>query len=301
LSGHFGYRRGFDDYFDDGTFGGFDITMPGAVEWLRQNQESRFFLFVQGYDVHGRYALRKEAARDIFLEEPYEGRFSGSVEEYWELRNNALDVGSVSLTKEDTEFWRADYDAKIYLADELFGAFVDELRALDLFEKTVFVITSGSGNEYLEHGRIDHGLTLYDELVMVPLVIRTPNVEARKVERQVRTVDIMPTVMDLLDIDVSDEVVEQMRGTSLVPLMTGHDMTLDAFSETDYLAQSFKRSVRTADGWKFIYSLDTENKELYDLNTDPRETRNLVDEEQNIAIILENRLFNHLASLEAYD
>ena len=99
-----------------------------------------------------------------------------------------------------------------------------------------------------------------------------------------------------------ENVANQMRGTSLVPLMKGRQgLSLDAYSETDYLAQAFKRSVRSADGWKFIYSLDTEKRELYDLNADPGETNNLIEKEPEIASKMEIQLFDHLNSLQAYD
>ena len=79
--------------------------------------------------------------------------------------------------------------------------------------------------------------------------------------------------------------------------MKGEALILDAFSETDYLLQAFKRSLRTPDGWKYIYSLDTEKRELFNLKTDPRELNNLVSIEKKIGYELEQKLFHHLKFL----
>jgi arylsulfatase A-like enzyme len=90
-----------------------------------------------------------------------------------------------------------------------------------------------------------------------------------------------------------------MRGVSLVPLMQGRPISLDAFSETDYRLYVHKRSVRTADGWKFIYSLDTGKKELYHLRDDPGEKNNLINEEPRKAYELEQILLRWLGSMKA--
>ncbi len=298
LSDDFGYGRGFAAYFDDATFGGFDLTLPKAEEWLGANAGKRFFLFVQGFDVHGRFPLA-EGAEKAFLDGPYSGRYRGTVEEYWALRDANLDDPFFTLASGDRAFWTAHYDAQIREADRRFGAFLAEVSRLGLMEDTVIIVTSGSGNEYLEHGGIDHGLTLYDELVLVPLVIRVPGKKGRVVRGQVRTLDIMPTALALLGIDPGSGVSARMQGVSLAPALDGAPLRLDAFLETDYLVRGVKRGVRTADGWKFIHSLDSGVRELYDLNKDPGEKENLVEIEKDRARRLENRLLDHLERIKA--
>jgi len=163
-----------------------------------------------------------------------------------------------------------------------------------LMESTVIVISSASGNEFYEHKRFDHGYSLYDEIIRVPLIIKAPVLSAGKTSAQVRTIDIMPTVLDLLGIEPGPALKRQIRGVSLVPLMRGAFLRLDAFSETDYLLHSFKRSLRKSDGWKLIYSLDTETRELYDLNSDPGESKNLIESRPDKARELETELLDFM-------
>ncbi|MFH1415996.1 MAG: sulfatase [Elusimicrobiota bacterium] len=292
INGMFGYDSGFDVYFDSITFAGFDITMPMAAEWIRGHEKDKFFLFIQGYDVHGRHEL------PVALERSKEKRnFSGTVDDYWKLRNLNLDQGYVEMDDKDVRFWRDWYDRKIFESDKRFGKFLAEFDNMDISRKTVIVVASGSGNEFFEHERIDHGHSLYDELTHVPLIIRIPGKKSREIKIQVRMIDLMPTILTVLNIPVEKKVKNQMQGISLIPVMEGRKYDLDAFSETDYLLSSFKRSVRTSDGWKYIYSMDTEVRELYDLNKDPGESNNLIEQETDTAYKLEQKLFRWLKKM----
>jgi arylsulfatase A-like enzyme len=298
LSRGFGYDLGFHTYYDRKTFAGFETVMPMALEWAKAHREKKFFLFVQGYDVHGRFEPLGTPLRR-FVDPQYRGKYAGTVDEYWKLRNLSIDTGQVSLSPADVKFWEALYDGKIYEADRRFGRFVDQLEKLGLAEKTIIAVSSGSGNEYHEHKRIDHGFSLYDELIRVPLVIRIPGAKGRVVQDQVRTIDLMPTVLALLGIKGDRALDRQIQGTSLVPAMGGEALALDAYSETDYLLQAFLRSLRSHDGWKLIYSMDTERRELYNLNEDPGERRNLIQREKKVAYELEQRLFRHLNAVRS--
>jgi arylsulfatase A-like enzyme len=296
LSRSFGYNLGFDTYNDDATFGGFDISFGKALRWLEQNRSQKFFVFVQGFDVHGRYPL-PDNYRNPFVEFGYNGKYSGSVDEYWDLRNLSLDQRSLKMPTADVNFWNAVYDAKILEADKRFGKFIDAIQKLGLIDQTIILISSGSGNEYYEHQRFDHGFSLYDELIRVPLILKVPGSKGGMIADQVRTLDIMPTVLDVLAIPFNEKIKTQMQGTSLLSLMNGETKKLYAFSETDYLLQAFLRSVRSPEGYKYIYALDTEKRELYNLFKDPWEQTNLISKEKRIAYELEQKLFRHLKSL----
>ncbi len=297
VGGVFGYSLGFDVYYDKIKFAGFDIVLPMALDWLNEHRLKKFFLFIQGYDVHGQHSLGDDF-RNIFVSKNYDGKYRGTTKEYWDLRNKSLEQKCLEMNDEDINFWNAWYDTKIYKADQRLGNFFKEIEKLGLMENTVVVISSASGNEFYEHKRFDHGHSLYDELVHVPLVIRVPEKNGCAIESQVRTIDIMPTVLDLLNIEIDKNIKYKIQGVSLASLMEGNELDLDAFSETDYLSQVFKRSIRTHNGWKFIYSIETEQRELYNLNEDPYEAYNLINKEQKIAYELEQRIFNWSESLK---
>lgn len=298
VSGFFGYGQGFDQYFfEKGKFGSMGVSIPKALEWLKDNKNRKFFMFLHGYDMHGQN-VPVEGFDYRFVDKGYDKKFTGSAAEQEALREEGLEKGSASLRDEDVRFWRAIYDEKIQRTDAKFKGFLEELKQMGLMDKTIFVLTSDHGTEFHEHKRFDHGFSLYDELIHVPLIIKLPKVKAGKViTDQISSIDVMPTILDLLDIKVPDKVSKQMRGQSLTPALKGKPVAKDVYSETDYRQYTYKRSVITKDGWKFIYTLENKSRELYNLKKDPQELNNLVEREPRRAYELEQKLFAHFKSI----
>jgi len=298
VSGGFGYEQGFDVYFhEQNKFGRLEHSVPEALKWLKANRTKKFFVFLHGYDVHGQ-SCPDEGLDYRFVEKGYDKKYTGSELEQETLREEGLDKGQLTMRDEDVRFWRAIYDEKINRADAQFKHFLAEFNRLGLAGKTLFILTSDHGTEFYEHRRFDHGFTLYDEQIHVPLIIKLPGQRAGKVVAdRVSSIDVMPTILDLLDVKVSDDVRKQLRGTSLVPAFIGEPAARDVFSETDYRQYTYKRSIIAPDGWKLIYTLETKSRELYDLNADPGETKNVAKAEPKLADELERRLFTHFASI----
>jgi arylsulfatase A-like enzyme len=292
VGSEYGFDKGFDYYYNNKTFGGFETSFAEASKWLQSNKDEKFFLFIHGYDCHGSF----ESATDkqFFSNNDYRGPYQGTRNEYQNLRNLTIYDITLDMSKEDVAFWNIWYDNKVRNADSRVSNFLSDLESLDLLNNTIIVITSDHGNEFYDHKGFDHGHTLYDELIRVPLIIYVPNHDGKVIEQQVRLVDVMPTLLELLEAKVSEKAQNQMQGTSLVPMMQGKRIDLDAFSETDYLLLSFKRSLRTHDGWKIIYTVNTNEKELYNLNTDPFEQKNLIKENPTKAAQLEKELYQYL-------
>jgi len=298
VNGVSGFNQGFDVYFDNTTmFSGLEVSAPKALDWLKENKDNKFFLFLHGYDFHGQY-VPPEGFDYRYVNFKYTGPYNGSKEQQAALREERLQKGYLNLSDDDVRFWRAIYDEKIDRADKKFAAFLEEFRKLGLMDKTIFVLTSDHGTEFYEHKGIDHGFTLYDELIHVPMIIVLPNQEKGvAIDEQVRSIDLMPTILDLLNIPMNETIKNQMQGVSLVPLMKGEKLSLDVYPETDYRLYTFKRAIRTSDGWKFILTLENKNKEMYDLTNDPGETKNLIDVNQTKAYELEQKLLKHLMLL----
>jgi len=299
-----GGSTGFDIYVDTPAgFNSFDYSAPLALNWIKNNTNKKFFMFVHGYDSHGQYALKNFTKR--FVNFNYTGKFNCTVQEQANLREEGLAFGVVNITNDDVEFWRAWYDEKINDADLRFGNFIKELNDLGLLNKTIIVVASDHGTEFYEHKRFDHGHTLYQELIHVPLIIWDPKYSyAKTIDSQVSTLDIMPTILQLADIHVNETITAQMKGISLVPAFSGKDISRDVYSETDYRLYTHKRSIITSDGWKFILTLaeahDKKNiKELYNLNRDPEESKNLINSEPRIAYELEQKLLKHIKNIGA--
>jgi arylsulfatase A-like enzyme len=298
VSGFFGYGQGFDQYFfEKGKFGSMGVSIPKALDWLKENKGKKFFMFLHGYDMHGQN-VPAEGFDYRFVDKGYDKKYTGSAQEQEALREEGLEKGSVTLRDEDVKFWRAIYDEKIQRTDTKFKGFLDELQKMGVLDKTIFVLTSDHGTEFYEHKRFDHGFSLYDELIHVPLIIKLPGQKTGTVIKdQITSLDIMPTLLDLLQVKMPEKAKSQLRGQSLIPALQGKPVSKDVYSETDYRQYTYKRSVITKDGWKFIYTLENKSRELYNLKNDPKELKNLVDQEPRRAYELEQKLFAHFKSI----
>ncbi|MDX6770106.1 MAG: sulfatase-like hydrolase/transferase [Elusimicrobiota bacterium] len=270
----YGFARGFEVYHDSRPFAGFDSTVPPALDWLARRGERPFFLFLHGYDAHGQY----------------EGREPGRADRYRELRRAYLEGRMPALTPAEKAAVTAAYDEQVARADERVGAFLDAAARLPAASSGVVVaLMSDHGDELFERGGVDHGPTLYDEVLRVVLAVAGPGIAARRVDQQVRLLDLAPTLLDLAG--VSDERFgAQAQGVSLRPLMRGERRELDAVAETDYLYRFSKVALRTARGEKLVMDLESLRSERYDLRADPGETRDLADADPAATAALEKRL-----------
>ena len=297
VSGDFGFAQGFDVYdHEPKRFGSFERTIPRALEWVTKNRHQKFFLFLHGYDVHGQ--CTPAGGFDYrFVDRGYDGKFTGSQQEQELLREEGLAKGRVELRDADVRFWRAIYDEKIQRADMLLGKFLREYEKQGLLEKTLFVITADHGTEFHEHGRFDHGFTLYDEQIHTPLIIRLPGQQAGKViGERVSSIQVMPTILELLEVPI-DSGTQPLRGKSLIDTWRGHYQQQDIFAETNYREYTFQRAVIAPDGWKLIVSLENDGQQLFHLDRDPREQHDQAEAEPEIAGELQRRLFEHFQSI----
>lgn len=292
----FGFDTGFDVYADAGEtdFGGLTETIPKALEWISGHKDDHLFVYLQGYDTHGQY-IPRGGYDQRFVDFSYNGKLTGSAEEQKALREEGINTGHVFLTGNDVRFLTALYDEKIRRADEHIARFVSEYQKLGIMGKTVFIITASHGEELYDHGRIDHGHSLYDELIRVPLILSIPGtVSRKKIPEQVRTIDLLPTILDIVQATVSARVARQMQGVSLVPFLQGRKLSLDVFPETDYRYATSQRAIRTWDGWKLIEFQENGVKELYNTRADSLERKNEASRSLKKTEALEKLLNMHL-------
>jgi len=164
------------------------------------------------------------------------------------------------------------YDGEIAYADSALGHFLAYLQKQGWYEGAMIVVVGDHGEGLGEHHEDTHGIFLYDSTTHVPLIMKLPQEReaGRTVDAQVRTTDIMPTILDLLGIAAP----ANLDGDSLEPFLAGIEATpRTVFGETDYplrFAWAPLRSVRK-EGFKLI---EAPKPELYDLHADPGELRN---------------------------
>jgi tetratricopeptide (TPR) repeat protein len=159
-----------------------------------------------------------------------------------------------------------------------------------LADRTIVIVAGDHGEGLGEHGEETHGFFVYESSMHVPLIIRAPfsNTAGRRVAQPVRTVDILPTVLDLLQVPVPDS----LAGVSLAPLLAGarempnvstSNVSIDGYGEAMYPLHHYGWSELTAtrsDRYKLI---DAPRPELYDLERDPHEQTNIFEERRSVA------------------
>jgi tetratricopeptide (TPR) repeat protein len=164
------------------------------------------------------------------------------------------------------------YDGEIAYADSALGHFLAYLKKQGWYDGALIVVVGDHGEGLGEHHEDTHGIFLYDSTTHVPLLVKLPNGRAagKGIEAQVRTMDIVPTILELVGLPMP----EKLDGTSLAPLLTGGEATSrTVFGQTDYplrFGWAPLRSVRR-DGFKFI---EAPKPELYDLRSDAAELQN---------------------------
>jgi arylsulfatase A-like enzyme len=228
-----------------------DLVVNRALSWLNREPSSKFFAWVHLYDAHAPYNPP----------EPYRTRYAGH-----------------------------PYLGEIAFLDNQVKRIVNFLEERSLLDRTLIVVIGDHGEGLGEHGEPMHGLFLYESVLHVPLIIRVPHdrMRRRQVDALVRTIDVMPTVLDLL----GESESKNLDGTSLVPLLTGaaRDLDLAAYAETMYPRYRF--------GWSDLHAIRSGHmkliaaprSELYDLDGDPDERVNLYQQEPEIVRQLSAKL-----------
>ena len=299
----FGMDLGFDDYVeeegsvqiladgeaqDPNAPGGIARTFRRAEQWLSELADERFFLVVHTYEPHSPYVNRDFAAD---LDRGRVGR-----EVTIDLLNSVR-RGQFELTDVEQDYITALYDGDILNSDRYVGRLLAHLAEIGLDNRTLVVVTSDHGEELADHYAAHiggHGHSLRNSLLHVPLVIFDPLRDSggTVVGTRVRTLDIMPTVLDLLDVPAG----RATDGVSLVPMFSGAPAEeLQAFAAWTRLGPL--RACVTHGNYKYIATLAPSRPEypmqgppppqqLYDLAADPHEQHNLVASKPDLARVL---------------
>ena len=255
LDSRWGLNQGFDRYFDEFDFEKYerigldtvqrrgDEVLAEALDWMEDAKDDRFFAWLHFYDVHTPWEPP----------EPYLSRYGRR------------------------RFGR--YDGEIAYLDSLLGELFTWIETNGLEENTVVAFIADHGESLGDHEENTHGFFIYDSTMHVPFILRAPYRQfqpGRRVEAQVRTVDLMPTLLELVGI----EPPETVQGRSLVELASGEkdDLGLLAYGESFYPRNHY--------GWSELKSvrngtyhfIDAPRPELFDVREDPAQQHNLASE-----------------------
>ncbi len=272
----YGFQKGFDDFIprENATA---DVVADQAVSWVKQHQGNSFFLFLHFFDPHTPYepppTLRAKRIPQTGF--PVIGDTKDVLDVVHERygENNPLMVEALNSL----------YLGEIENVDRALGRFLGFLKSLDM-KNTIIVLTSDHGEEFMEHRLMEHGFTLYEQQLRVPLIIYWPEKfkGPKVVDTPASIIDIHPTLLDLTEL----EPTQNLAGKSLAPLLTGQNLQ-ESLADRVLIAETSRqgpdRVCLITDNKKYIYSPTFRlsgrviQRELYDLQADPEEKNNLLE------------------------
>ncbi|HVP56465.1 MAG TPA: sulfatase [bacterium] len=280
------------------------IQLTGeALRWLKQNLKSNCLIWIYSYETHFPYVATEDCVER--LDPGYRGPYALRFDDMEVLKKARLGrFAETGLTMANVKHLEALYDCQIMHGDLAVGMLVDSLRAWGCLDKSMIIIFADHGEEFLEHGTIEHGQNLYEPTMRVPLVIYCPALKAKpkRIDQQVGLIDIGPTVLDLVGVDKP----ASLEGRSLAPLMSPRfpvpaDTLRPCGLPVRYLvaegiAHRPEIKALRCPPWKLILDPFFGATELYDLAKDPGESNNLIDVNPGVA----SRLTQVLLVMEKY-
>jgi len=262
FDGKYGLQQGFDTFDDEyarrrADEGWVPITSPGisekAVTWLDRHTggEAPWLLWLHYFDPHIPYVAHEPATAD----------------------------------KEEL----VRYKGEIAFTDEHLGSVLAALERNGLADDTAVLFLSDHGEAFEEHpGVRRHAKSLHREELRVPLILRVPGVEPRRVPEMVRTVDVLPTLLDVFGIQPA--VVQPMEGVSLVPAMTGREHVSPPLLSELRLHDGFHADGLIEGRWKLIVDTSRGSDQLYDLEADVEERSDVASEHPDVVARMKVRL-----------
>ncbi len=208
LSEAHGFSNGFD-YYSNNTTGSERAkkAVGELLTWIDSDslQEERFFAVLHLFDVHAPYEPPA----------PYDMLFDSLVNDgvtYWECNEENIPIVDPAILEHLVNL----YDGEIRWVDHELGKLFSELHKRGLADSTLIIITSDHGEGFLEHGRVDHGNSLYQELLHVPLIMSGPGIEVGRIDSlNTALYDLFPTILSAVDEPVPDSIegVDILSGT----------------------------------------------------------------------------------------
>ena len=260
-----------------------------SIEWLKNTvKNKKFFMFLHYYDVHRPFD--PEPPFDKIFDSDYAGNITGSQKSLFDIWDN-----KIQLTARDVSHLDALYDSQIKKLDIDLNSFFTFLKNRGIYENSLIVITADHGEMMGHHPdnyyKYTHDPVLYNGVINIPLIIKYPFNKhgGKRFEHMVESIDIVPTIMNILDINKIDTIPLQGKNLNCIvePACEFNSPRDFIFSET----YGWEEKISIVKNYnKIIHNLKTNDMELYDLKMDPLELVNLTPENHELALDLQKEL-----------
>jgi arylsulfatase len=252
-----------------------DALREAATAWLAERRAGgRFFAYLHFREPHSPFDPPP----------PFDTRFGPDAPLAREARSGAwtraVNDGRREVTREELDHLVRLYDGNLAWVDSQLGALRRALEALGLWESLVVIVSADHGEAFQEHGFIGHNKQLYQETARIPLVVRFPKGKGpagARVRELVDLVDLAPTIADVFGVatTAAGQPDPGYLGRSLLAVASGAPGKPGTLARTAHEEGLYA----VTDGrFKLIHSIGSGRDELYDLEADPGETRDLAGE-----------------------
>jgi len=237
-----------------------------ATRWLTDHRDEDAFLWLHFFDPHMPYDPGAELLPDGKMPPRIGPRFSSV---------RAVRAGRFVPTPDEKAWIEGLYLGEVRLVDAHLGRLLDHLQQLGLYDDALIVLTSDHGEEFWEHDGWEHGHTLYDEVLRVPLMVKLPGAaRSDRVQAPVALGSLMPTLLQLCGLTREDELFSY---PSLAPMLHGDGGPAAAQFATAKLYYEPQDAV-TFDGFKYIRGRNDDRELLFHLTVDPGEQRDVAED-----------------------
>ena len=270
-------------------------TAQTASRWLEENRGGEpFLLWVDFFDAHEPWDPPEHLV----------GRYDASGYDGPPMIHPNYGPAT-AYTQEELANLQAHYAAEIYLVNKWIGYVLDKVEELGLFDNSAVVFTSDHGMFVGEHNRTgksnihpedDRVWPLYEEISHIPLMIAAPEVAGgQRVSALTQSVDLLPTLMALAGVEKSDLAT---HGHSLVPLLTGSAAWPRQYAFSSTFIRNGGPTV-TDEHWTYLaYGEHGGAPELYDMQADPQQQQNVIDEHGEVARRMQHALADFLDAVQ---
>jgi len=246
-----------------------------ALHAIENDRSENLFLFLNYFDAHAPYLPVKECD-ELFAPRPPELTWRGFPDDAYKhyLR------GGPPIGAEEIDYLRGQYDAELLYLDRELGRLLEGLRQSERFEESLIFVVSDHGEAFMEHGWLRHSQALYEPQISVPLLVKIPASASSPPEdvSDFQFVDIFPTVCRYLGVQppnpMDGSAWAEERDFALSELFCHFCQPMFRGEEAIDPRREEAQAVRI-DRWKVIRSTRGET-EVYDLITDPAESRNVL-------------------------
>ena len=279
----FGWTKGFD-FYDDTQIGSVngrlgDSVTDSALQWIEEKPHEPFFLFLNYFDPHWPYQPPWKDVEQFLPKSVSRSDFSYDLDK----------LSKVLPRDQFLEVMNALYDGEILFMDRHLGRLIERLKKLRLYDNTWIIVTADHGELLGEHDEFGHFDRLYQEEILIPLIMKYPGGDGPvgRDEKWIQPIDILPEICAKL-------------GRGLPPHVQGNapdDIQHPIVSETYPYLSSKGDWCTLIEGNMKLHWNSLGNHRLFNLNSDPRELNNLFRKNGKTTSEMISRLTQYLASL----